>query len=96
MYAAALRLELRLPGVRSLKAKRRVLKGVASMLTSSFPVGVSEVDHQDQWQRATLGVALVAPQAGHLERMIHAVQRSMLDHGDVELLEMGVAYLEER
>ena len=96
MHAAALRLELRIPGVRSLKAKRSVLKAVSSMLTSTFPVAVSEVDHQDQWQRATLGVALVAPQAGQLERLIHAVQRSMLDHGEVELLEMGVAYLEER
>lgn len=96
MHAAALRLELRLPGVRSLKAKRRVLKAVSRMLTSTFPVAVSEVGHQDQWQRATLGVALVAPQAGQLERLIHSVQRSMLDHGEVELLEMGVSYLEER
>lgn len=96
MYAAAVRLELRIPGVRSLKAKRRVLKGLSSMLTGTFPVAVSEVDHQDHWQRATLGVAMVAPQAGHLERLIHGIQRSMLDHQDVELLEMGVSYMEER
>jgi len=96
MYAAAIRLELRIPGVRSLKAKRRVLKGLSTMLTGSFPVAVSEVDHQDQWQRATLGVAMVAPQAGRLEHLIHSVQRSMLDHQDVELLEMGVSYMEER
>jgi uncharacterized protein YlxP (DUF503 family) len=95
MHAAALRLELRIPESRSLKAKRRVLKGISSMLTSTFPVAVAEVDHQDQWQRATLGVALVAPQAGQLERLIHAVQRTMLDHGEVQLLEMGVSYLEE-
>ena len=96
MYAAAVRLELRIPGVRSLKAKRRVLKGLSSMLTGKFPVVVSEVDHQDQWQRATLGVAAVAPQASQLERLIHTVQRTMLDHQDVELIEVGVAYLEER
>ena len=96
MHAAAVRLELRIPGVRSLKAKRRVLKGLSSMLTGKFPVAVSEVDHQDHWQRATLGVAMVAPQAGRLERLIHGVQRSMLDHEDVELLEMGVSYMEER
>ena len=51
---------------------------------------------QDQWQRATLGVALVAPQAGHLERLIHAVPRLLREHPDVELLEVGVSYLEER
>ena len=96
MYAAAVRLELRIPGVRSLKAKRRVLKGLSSMLTGKFPVAVSEVDHQDHWQRATLGVAMVAPQAGRLEHLIHGIQRSMIDHEDVELLEMGVSYMEER
>ncbi|MBU1492748.1 MAG: DUF503 domain-containing protein [Actinomycetota bacterium] len=96
MHAAALRLELRIPGVRSLKAKRGVLKAVSSMLSTTFPVAVSEVDHQDQWQRATLGVALVAPQASQLERLIHAIQRTMLEHQDVELIEMGVSYLEER
>ncbi len=96
MHAAALRLELRIPAVRSLKAKRRVVKAVSSMLTTTFPVAVSEVDHQDHWQRATLGVALVSPQAGQLERLIHAVQRAMLDHGEVELIEMGVSYMEEQ
>jgi len=96
MHAAALRLELRIPGIRSLKAKRGVLKAVSSMLSARFPVAVSEVDHQDHWQRATLGVAMVAPQASQLERLIHGVQRAMLDHQDVELIEVGVAYLEER
>jgi len=96
MHAAALRLELRISGVRSLKAKRSVLKAVSSMLSTTFPVAVSEIDHQDQWQRATLGVAMVAPQASQLERLIHAVQRTMLNHQDVELIEMGVSYLEER
>jgi len=95
MHAAALRLELRISGVRSLKAKRSVLKAVSSMLSTTFPVAVSEID-QDQWQRATLGVAMVAPQASQLERLIHAVQRTMLNHQDVELIEMGVSYLEER
>lgn len=96
MHAAALRLELRIPGARSLKDKRRVLKGLCGTLAGTFPVAVSEVGFQDQWQRATLGVAMVAPQAGHLERLIHAVPRLLREHPDVELLEVGISYLEER
>ncbi len=96
MYAAALRLEIRIPNARSLKEKRHVVKGLCAALTSTFPVAVSEVGFQDQWQRATLGVALVAPQAGHLERLIHSVPRLLREHPDVELLEVGVFYLEER
>ena len=96
MHAAAVRLELRIKEARSLKAKRSVLKKVSSMLATKFGVSVSEVDHQNLWQRATLGVALVAPQAGHLERVIHGVQRTMLEHDEVELIEMAVSYLEEQ
>ena len=95
MHAAAVRLEVRIPGVRSLKGKRRVLEALATLLTSTFPVAVSEVGFQDQWQRATVGVALVAPQAGQLDRLIHGIQRVLLDHPDVELLEMGIAHMEE-
>jgi uncharacterized protein len=96
VYAAALRLEIRIPDVRSLKEKRHVVKGLCSLLTDTFPVAVSEVGFQDQWQRCTLGVALVAPQAGHLERLIHSVPRLLREHPDIELLEVGVSYLEER
>jgi uncharacterized protein YlxP (DUF503 family) len=95
VHAAALRLELRIPAARSLKEKRRILKALSATLSNSFPVAVSEVGFQDQWQRATLGVALVAAQAGQLERVIHALTRVLREHPDVELLEMGVSYLEE-
>lgn len=95
MHAAALRLELKIPNTRSLKEKRRRLKRLDARLTDAFNVSVAEVDHHDAWQRATLGVAVVASQAGHLERIIHSVQRLLLEHDEVELLEMGVAYMEE-
>ena len=96
MYAAALRLEIRISNAHSLKEKRRVVKGLCALLAANFPVAVSEVGFQDQWQRATLGVALVAPQAAQLERLIHAVPRPLREHPEVELLEVGVSYLEER
>jgi len=95
MHAAAVRLELRIPDGRSLKAKRRVLKALMAQLNQVFGVAVSEVGFQDQWKRATVGVALVAPQSSHLERLVHAVHRAVLDRPDVELLEIGIAYLEE-
>ena len=95
MHAAALRLEIRIPGARSLKDKRRTLKALMAKLAGTLPVVVSEIGFQDQWQRSTLGAALVAPQAGHLERVINSVQRAVLGFDGVELLEVGVAYMEE-
>ena len=96
MHAAALRLEIRIPEARSLKDKRRVVKGLMGSLAAAFPVAVSEVGFHDQWQRATIGAALVAPQAGQLERIVHSVQQALRERPDIELLEVGVSYLEER
>ena len=58
-------------------------------------LSVAEVDHQDDWQRATVGVAVVAPQRGRLDEIVDGLQRMMLEDSTVELIEMGVSYLEE-
>ncbi|HLA66813.1 MAG TPA: DUF503 domain-containing protein [Acidimicrobiia bacterium] len=94
MHAAALRLELRIPDARSLKAKRSVLRPVLRRLRER-DLSVAEVDHQDDWQRATVGVAVVAPQRGRLDEIVDGLQRMMLEDSTVELIEMGVSYLEE-
>lgn len=95
MHAAALRLELRIPGVRSLKGKRRVIRALTARIAGTFPVAIGEVDHQDSWQRATLGVAFVSGEVGHVRSMIEAVRRLVLDDLEVELIEVGVGWLEE-
>ena len=94
MHVAALRLELRIPEAQSLKAKRAVLRPVLHRLRDR-ELSVAEVDHQDDWQRATIGVAVVAPQMSRLDEVVDGVQRMMLEDPTVELIEMGVSYLEE-
>ncbi len=95
MHAAALRVELRIPNVHSLKEKRSKVRAVKTMLTTKFPVAVAEVGYQDQWQRSTVGIAAVAPQAGHLERLLHSVERALERHPEVEVLACVASYLEE-
>ncbi len=95
MDARALEVALRLPAVRSLKAKRSVVRHVIRDLHKAFPqTGVAEVGHQDQWQRATLGIALVAEQSGTLDRAVHQITRFIDRRPDVELLSITAAYLE--
>jgi hypothetical protein len=94
MYVAALRLEFRIRDARSLKEKRHVIKSVSSHLARTFGVAVSEVDHQDLWNRATLGVAAVAPQLSQLDRILHTVERHMRERHDIELLAVSVSHLE--
>ena len=94
MYVAAMRLELRIRDAHSLKEKRHVLKSVTSHLARTYSVAVSEVDHQDLWNRATLGVAAVAPQASQLDRILHSVEKHMRDRRDAELIGVSISHME--
>jgi uncharacterized protein YlxP (DUF503 family) len=56
MVVGLLTLEIHLPYARSLKDKRQVLRRLKERLRGRFNVAVAELDHQDTWQRAQIGV----------------------------------------
>ncbi|MDQ4005415.1 MAG: DUF503 domain-containing protein [Actinomycetota bacterium] len=80
-------IDLRIPGVGSLKEKRRVVKALTQGLRGRFNVAVAEVDHQDQWQRATLGVSAVSAEGFVLRKVMHEVERFVARQPLVEIIE---------
>jgi uncharacterized protein len=72
MIVGLLSIELHIPGARSLKDKRMVLRSVKDRL-KKFNVAVAEVDHQDLWQRAELGVVTVSSSNEAVDRALAAV-----------------------
>lgn len=87
MHIGVCTIELRLPGNGSLKGKRSVIKSMVTRIGREFNVSIAEVDAQDAWQRAVLGVACVSSSAsyahGLLERVVQWIETHRLD---VELL----------
>jgi uncharacterized protein len=61
MPVAVMKLKLSLAGARSLKDKRQVIKSLKERLKQRFNVSVAEMDLQDVWQSAVLGVAIISP-----------------------------------
>jgi uncharacterized protein len=59
-YVAVLVIDLHFPDSESLKTKRRELSSIKSQLHGRLGAAVSEVAHQDLWQRATLTAALTS------------------------------------
>ncbi len=94
MHVAALQFELRIPGAQSIKDKRAVLRPFVEALKKVASVSVAEIDHHDHWQRATVGVALVAPDGAQLARLIEKVKRFADQRIDLEVLECSAGYLE--
>jgi uncharacterized protein YlxP (DUF503 family) len=90
MVVGALRLELHIPASHSLKEKRSVLNHVKERLRSRFNVSVAEVDHQDLWQRATLGVAVVSGESGVLDRVLHEILSSVEREVRIQVLDYQI------
>jgi len=73
MPVGVLTLEIQLPYAHSLKDKRSVVQSLRTRLRGRFNVAVAELDHQDVWQRATLGVTSISNSQLLLESLLQQV-----------------------
>jgi hypothetical protein len=71
MRVALLHVELHIPYSQSLKDKRMVLRRIKDRL-QKFNVAVAEVEHQDTWQRAGLGIVGISTTTQHVEQELRA------------------------
>ena len=87
MHVSVCRIQLRLPENHSLKGKRQVTKSIITRLQNKFNVSVAEIDHQDLWQLAALGIACVSNHRRHAdETMANVVKFVVQNYPDVEVL----------
>lgn len=73
MPAGLLTIEIELPYAHSLKEKRAVVQRLLGRLRARFNVAVAEMDHQEAWQRTTLGVVSVSSSQPVLESSLRKV-----------------------
>ena len=83
MIVGLLTVELHVAGSRSLKDKRVVVRRIKDRL-KKFNVAISEVDHQDLWQRGALAVVTVSTDQDHADRELSAAA------SEIERVEPGV------
>ena len=60
MVTVILTIELEIPGVGSLKEKRRIVKSLLARIKNKFNVSIAEVGDNDVLRRATIGAAVVS------------------------------------
>jgi uncharacterized protein YlxP (DUF503 family) len=86
LYVGALELDVLLGDVHSLKQKRSVVRPVLAELRRRYEVSVSEAGHLDLHRRALIGVAVVAPDAGHVQEVLDACERLVAARPELEML----------
>src|SRR5258708_34588993 len=92
MHVGIGRVVLHLAGNSSLKGKRMVVKSVAQRVRNRFNVAVAEIDAQDAWQIATMGIVCLSDDPRHtnevLSKVIDFIESDRLD------AQVGAAALE--
>jgi uncharacterized protein len=70
MVVGLLTLEVFFPYARSLKDKRQHLKGFKDRVRSRHNVSVAEIEFQDKWQRARIGIVAVNSRPHVVEELL--------------------------
>ena len=92
MFVGVARFELRLPGCNSLKDKRSALRGLNTLIRQKFNAAVAEVDNQEQHQRATVGVSVIADTQFHVRRVLHELERHVETYPRAETIHVAVDF----
>ncbi len=91
MNVGALIVRLRLHENHSLKGKRKVLKSITAQVSNRFNVSIAEVDDQDLWQLATLGVSCVSNDGRHANEILSHVMNFIENaRGDAEIIDYEI------
>jgi uncharacterized protein YlxP (DUF503 family) len=72
MFVGVGRIVLQIPGARSLKDRRRVVKSFKDRVRAKLPVSVAEVGDTEQLQLASLGVAVISNDTQRCDEILAA------------------------
>ena len=72
MFVGITRIVLQIPGSRSLKDRRRVVKSFKDRMRAKLPVSVAEVGDLEQLQLANVGVAVISNESERCDEIISA------------------------
>ncbi|HEY7129341.1 MAG TPA: DUF503 domain-containing protein [Nitrospira sp.] len=86
-------IELFIADSQSLKDKRQVLLSLKDRLRQKFNLSVAEVDEQNLWQKAVLGLACVANDGRHVNQVLDQALNLIRSHAAVEIVQSRIELL---
>lgn len=92
MFIGVARYDLFIPASGSLKDKRQVLRSVTQTVRKKFSAAIAEVDHQELWQRAAIGVSYISDSVSHCRDVLDEIERTIgrVTAGKAELVDREV------
>ena len=93
MVVGIANIEIHIPESESLKSKRHFLKRIKDRVKNRFNVSIAEVDHNDLWQRTTLGVSVVANEQQFANQVLSQVVEFINQEQGIQILDYSMNFL---
>ncbi len=85
MVIGTLTVTLQIPASQSLKDKRQVVRSLTARLRRTFNVAVAEIEDQDKWQIATIGIVAVSADTRHVDEMCQKALSMVEEEGEAQI-----------
>ena len=85
--------DLFIPAAGSLKEKRMVLKSIQGRIQSRFNVSVAQLDTDDKWQTAAIGVVMIANDNRFVDQCLQNVLSFIESFGTVEISDHQISFI---
>jgi uncharacterized protein YlxP (DUF503 family) len=93
MTIGVLQMDFLIPGARSLKDKRRVIKSLKQLLHNRYNCSIAETEFQDLWARARLSACVVSDDSRHANDQLNEIARFASNKPGAELLDYRIEML---
>ena len=84
---------LHIPHAGSLKDKRRYIKSIKDKLHNQFNASVAEIDKQDKWQQAVIGIVMLSSDRVYLEQQYSRIEQMLGEYRDVVVSSLQLDWL---
>lgn len=88
-----LQIDLAIPGSRSLKSKRRVVRSLKERMRNRFNCSVAETGLTEMHARARIAVCVVSGDSRHANEQLNAIVQFAFSHPGAEILDYGIEML---
>lgn len=93
MNLGILTVEVYLNNSGSLKEKRMVLKSLKDKLRNNFNISIAELDEQDKWQKAILGIVVIGNKRIFLNQQLSSILEYINKFNSLEIVNHQIELL---
>ena len=91
-HIGVLTIDLFIPSAQSLKGKRMVLKSLKDRVRNKFNVSIAELDGEDKWQTATVGISMIGNDRRYMDSCLQNIVSYVESFGQLEISDHSLTF----